>query len=131
MLSERLITLLFPLLLLCSCGTTKYVPVETVRVEYKDRIQTRVDSVVKSDSVFVLVKGDTVIIKEWHDRWRDRLVHDTAFVAVYDSIQVPYPVEKPLTKWEQAKMDLGGIAMGIALAVLIVAVVWMIKRFRK
>lgn len=51
-----------------------------------------------------------------------------------DSIPVPYPVEKKLSKWEQTKMELGGIAMGavIALAIaLCVAVVWLIKKGRR
>lgn len=39
-----------------------------------------------------------------------------------DSIRVLYPVEKPLTKWQQWKMDLGGWAMGLA-AVLVILVI--------
>lgn len=39
-----------------------------------------------------------------------------------DSIRVPYPVEKQLTKWQQWKMDLGGWAMGV-LAVLVILVI--------
>lgn len=49
-----------------------------------------------------------------------------------DSIPVPYPVEKKLTKWEKTKMDLGGIAFGIVIAVVIGAViVWLAKKYRK
>lgn len=48
-----------------------------------------------------------------------------------DSIPVPYPVEKELTRWEQAKMDLGGVAIGVLAAVVCIAVVWLIKKFRK
>lgn len=48
-----------------------------------------------------------------------------------DSIPVPYPVERKLSRWEQAKMDLGGFALsGIAVA-LCIAVAWLIKKFRK
>ena len=48
-----------------------------------------------------------------------------------DSIPVPYPVEKQLTKWQQTKMDFGGIAIGAVIAVVCVAVVWLIRKFRK
>lgn len=48
-----------------------------------------------------------------------------------DSIPVPYPVEKRLTKWEQAKMDFGGFAIGAVGAVVCIAVIWLIKKFRK
>lgn len=123
---------LLPIILLfafVACTTTKYVPVESVRTEYKDHYLTRVDSIHTSDSVFILVKGDTVFVKEWHDRWRDRYVYDTTFVAIHDSIQVPYPVERPLSKWQQFKLDLGGVAFGIALGAIIFAIVWLIRKF--
>lgn len=48
-----------------------------------------------------------------------------------DSIPVPYPVEKQLTKWEQTKMDFGGFAIGAIIAVVCIAVVWLIKKFRR
>jgi len=34
-----------------------------------------------------------------------------SFVKV-DSVQVPYPVERKLTRWESMKMELGGWAFG-------------------
>ncbi len=40
-------------------------------------------------------------------------------------------MEKQLTTWEQTKMDFGGIAIGAIIAVVCVAVVWLIKKFRK
>lgn len=48
-----------------------------------------------------------------------------------DSIRVPYPVERKLSRWEQAKMDFGGFAMGGVVIALCIAVVWLIKKFRK
>lgn len=48
-----------------------------------------------------------------------------------DSIPVPYPVEKKLTRWEQTKMDAGGIAIGFMATVMVVAVVWLVRRFRR
>ena len=48
--------------------------------------------------------------------------HKVDTVMLRDSIPVPYPVEKKLTKWQQWKMDLGGWAMGVA-AVLIILVI--------
>jgi hypothetical protein len=44
--------------------------------------------------------------------------HDT--VVQRDSIRVPYPIEKQLTRWESLKLKAGGYL----LAVLIVAVLW-------
>ena len=48
-----------------------------------------------------------------------------------DSIPVPYPVEKKLTWWQQTKMDIGGVAIMALISVVCVAVVWLIRKFRK
>ena len=48
-----------------------------------------------------------------------------------DSIPVPYPVEKKLTRWEQTRMDFGGFALGGIAVALCVAVAWLIKKFKK
>lgn len=119
------------LLVLCGCKT-QFVPVETLRTEYKTN--TVHDSVfvetVKHDSVFIHQKGDTVFVTKWHtlykDRWRDRLITDT--VIKVDSVQVPCPVERKLTKWEEVKMDVGGIALGIVvLIVVLVLLRWLVR----
>lgn len=115
------------LTLLCGCTTTKYVPVESVRTEYRDHDVLRVDSVMLHDSVVIRSAGDTVLMEKW--RWRDRvsIVRDTVSVTKTDSIQVPYPVEKPLTRWERTKVDWGGWAM-LALIVVMATLAWLWKR---
>lgn len=118
-------------MMVSGCGSTKYVPVETVRTEYQDNIREihTIDSVMNTH--FVYINGDTVI--DWRDRirWRDRLVHDSIYIERNDTIREPYPMERELTRWEQTKMDLGGMAMGVCLGLLCVAVVWLIRKFRR
>lgn len=48
-----------------------------------------------------------------------------------DSVPVPYPAERPLSKWEQAKMDFGGFALGGIAVALCIAVVWLIFKLKK
>ena len=117
--------------LLCGCTRTVYEPVERVRTEYKDNTVERlmVDSV--TDTRFILIKGDTVIDYRDRVKWREKEVHDTTLMVITDSIPVPYPVEKKLTRWEQTKIDYGGTALGAWLAVIAIAVIWLIKKFRK
>lgn len=121
---------------LCSCTRKVYVPTETVRTEYRDKVveSLLVDTVSLRDSVSVYVNGDTVRITKFRDRWRTRIVerHDTCTVTKTDSVQVPVQVERKLTKWEQTKMDFGGMAIGGFCAVAVLAVaVWIIKRKRR
>lgn len=113
----------------------RYVPVETVRHNTDTLRLTalRVDSVFMHDSIAVMLRGDTVYITKYRDRFRYRTHTDTVYKSVIDTarISVPYPVERQLSRWEQTKMDFGGMAIGgIAIAVCI-AVIWLIKKFRK
>lgn len=121
----------FALMLCVGCKSVKYVPVETVRTEYQDKVKEihTTDSV--TDTRFVYVKGDTVIDYRDRVRWRDRLVYDSIFIERTDSVQVPYPVERELTRWQRTKMDFGGMAMGALVIVLCFAVAWLIKRMKR
>lgn len=95
------------IVLLASCKVKEYIPVESVRTEYQDRYLEKVDTVSVVDSTFVYVKGDTLYIYKYRDRWRDRVVRDTSFIIKTDSISVPYPVERELTFWEKTYIDVG------------------------
>ena len=51
-----------------------------------------------------------------------------------DSVPVPYPVERPLSKWEEVKMEAGGWAIGagsVLFVALIALAVWLIKVKRR
>lgn len=117
--------------MMCGCKT-QYVPVETVRTEYVDRINTeRVTDSVVNDR-FVYINGDTVFIYKWRDRWRTEIKHDSIYINKTDTISVPYRVERELSKWEKAKMDFGGIAFGgVIVAVAVIAVLAWLARKRK
>ena len=124
--------------LLLSGGCTRKVYVPTEHIVYStDTVYEavlRVDSVIQRDSVAVVQKGDTVLITRYRDRYRVKERTDTVYKAKTDSVKVrePYPVERELTKWEQTKMDFGGMAIGGLCAVAVLAVaVWIIKRKRR
>ncbi len=113
------------------CSRKVYVPLETVRTEKDVVTRWLTDTVIQNDTRFIFVKGDTVI--DWRDRWRERIkeVHDTLYIERTDTVRVPVPVERKLKKWEQTKMDFGGFAIGAIIAVVCIAVIWLIKKFRK
>ena len=121
------LVLLVMSVIMSSCRTI-YVPVESVRTEQRDRLKQ--DSIHVYDSIFVREKGDTVWLTRWRTEYRDRLRVDS--VIIRDSIQVPYPVERSLTKWETVKMDIGGIAIGGLITVIIAFIImYLIKRRKK
>lgn len=119
------------LLCLTGCKTVKVVPVPEYHTLYKTRVDTvqRWDSVYFRDSVYIATKGDTVYMTKTHWRERFRNVYHTKTDTVLqrDSIPVPYPMEKQLTKWEQWKMDLGGWAIGLAVAFVILVIIKVTK----
>lgn len=118
---KHLPLLIFLCIAMVGCRT-QYVPVETVRSEYKDRIRETytVDSV--TDTRLVYVKGDTVI--DWRDRvkWRDREIHDSIYINKTDTIRIPYPLErivevKRKPAWWEKTMEI----IGLITTVLILA----------
>lgn len=79
--------------LMFGCRSIQYVPVETVKVEYRDKL--KIDSIIKYDSIFYdrYMKGDTVFMTKEKYRYLDKIkiVRDSVFKT--DSIQIPYPVK--------------------------------------
>lgn len=121
------IILLMLAICLTSCRGIKSVPVETVKTEYKTRDSIRFDSIYEHDSIFLFVKGDTVYKEKYRYKYRYLTINKTDTVMLTDSVQIPYPVEKQLTRWQQMKIELGGWAVGV---IVILFIVLMLKLFR-
>ena len=113
----------------CACGTIKYVPIESVRTEYRN-IAT-IDSVFLRDSIFVKEKDDTLIVEKYRYLYRDRIIRDS--VIVRDTLRVPYPVEvvkevkKPLTGWQNFQVWCGRIAFVVGLF----GIVYFVRKLKK
>lgn len=116
---------------LTSCRSVQYVPVETVRTEYKTRDSIRFDSIYNRDSIYVLVKGDTVYQYKYKYLYKYQYLNRTDTVIKVDSIQVPYPVEKQLTRWQAIRMELGGWAIGIIILFALIFIGWLICKYSK
>lgn len=120
--------------LLCGCSP-KVVTVPEVHTEYIVRSDTFIkrDSIVSNDSAIIRVQGDTVTVERWHtkmvDRWRDRVVRDT--VIRCDSVSVPYPVEKKLTKWQQIKIRFTDYAIVAIIILVLVYLLWLRRRSQR
>lgn len=118
-----ILAMLLVAFLMSGCKTS-YVPTEKVvcrEVLKHDTLHTS-DSVFVHDSVFIIQNGDTRYIDRWHEK--------TVFKNVYkvkvdsflkrDSIPVPYPIEKQLSKWEQFQLKYAMWSMGAMCALLII-----------
>lgn len=105
------IFLLLSAFIFAACTTTKYVPVESVRVDSVYVAKTQRDSIFERDSVYVAVKADTVFFSRVQYRYRDRILRDTICVLSIDTISKIVEVEKRLTFWQQKKMQFGTVAM--------------------
>lgn len=119
-------------LAICSgCRTIEYYPLETVRIDTVYIQSAKVDSVMVRDSVHIIEKGDTVteFRLKYIYKYKDRT--DTLYISKTDTVSVPYPVEKELTKWQQTKVNYGGWAMGIVFVFILIVVGYMIYKLRK
>lgn len=135
---KRLLYLIIPYIILSSlagCKSVQYVPVETVRTDsiYVDRYQ--LDSIYQRDSVFVnrWIAGDTIYQDKvvWKYVYRDKVKYDTVAILRSDTINVPYPVECKLSKWEQLKLNVGGWAISIIIIIVLIVMGCMVYKLKK
>lgn len=142
----KIVSIFLATICLYGCKTIKFVPVP----EYHTLYKTRVDTVQRWDSVrdvqwmtirevdstqlaalgiqlkglkkALLIERNKLLQKISNEK-----THKVDTVIQRDSIPVPYLVEKPLTKWQQWKMDFGGWAMGVVAVLVILFVVRLFK----
>ena len=130
---KRLVYIIILLMLaICfvSCQT-QYIPVESVRTEYKTRDSIRYDSIYQRDSIYTLVKGDTVYQYRYKYLYRYLTTNRTDTILKHDSIPIPYPVEKQLSRWQTIKMELGGWAFGIIILFTLIIIGQIIFKSKK
>jgi len=126
---KRIRCLFIIALLCCSCHSIKYIPIESVRTEYRD-IFLR-DSIYWRDSVFVKERGDTLIMEKYSFLYRDKIIRDSIFKN--DTIRVPYPIEvvkevkARLSQWQNFQIGCGRIA----LTLVFLSIIYFILKFKK
>ena len=143
---KQIITILSILILIlpCSCARTIYVPAETVRTERQEAdtakfmaLNEKGDTIFRDRFIYINLQSEE---KKEYERTIENLRDSVSDLrsqlesVKVDSVPVPYPVERPLSKWEQVKMDVGGIAIGAGAALLVAVIallVWLIKVKRR
>ena len=122
MMAFKWMLLLAILSVFAGCKTkTVLVPVEKVKIEYRDRL--RVDIVYNRDTVNIYERGDTVYLHTI--KWRERFKFDTVSVVRVDSI--PYPVEVvtevyKLTRWQRWRLNALYIIAIIIVAYIVIKI---------
>lgn len=124
------------------CKSAKLIPVETTSSEvdssvlrdsviYTSVINKR-DSVVYRDSlvITVLPTGEVVKKESYKNKevYKDMKSQYDLLKSKYDAlkaekqktVQVPYPVEKELTKWQKFKIDFGGYSLTIVVVIVFI-----------
>jgi hypothetical protein len=102
----RIITFIFLATILYSCKSIQYVPVETMKRDTTYLSQTKIDSIYHRDSIYVERKGDTVYLSKYKYLYKYIEKHDTLWREKVDTIQIAYPVEAQLTKWQKIKTNI-------------------------
>lgn len=145
------------LILICSCRTIKYVPVESnadsVIVEKLVEVQLPPDSA----TIRALLECDEngKIVLSWLDIANSKNAYaqltidsmgnllakmktqtDTVYLpskelTVNKEVKVPYLVEKKLTRWQKLCINVGGWAIGIVIITILVVVRKMIYKLKE
>lgn len=103
-------------ILLSGCASTKYVevPIDRVKIEYRDRVS--IDTLYRNDSTIIREKGDTIFLEKYKYIYRVKELKDT--VNVTDTITVVKTVEvtkevNKLYNWQVGLVVLGGVAIAL------------------
>ena len=130
---------------LTSCRTVKYidrtvvdsteikVPITNTKIEYRDRFLY--DSIYVHDSIFTLIKDDTVYISK--NKETNRLVSKTDTIIKTDTIKIPVEITKTVTKTEAQIKEVNKLywwqksLIYLGLIVLISGIVFLIIKIKK
>lgn len=125
----RIIVLILLAIMLYGCKSIQYVPVETIKRDTTYISQIKIDSIYHRDSIYVEHKGDTVYLSKYKYLYKYIEKHDTLWREKTDTIQVVYPVEAQLTKWQKIKINIGEyLITAIALVIIWLCAKYFIKR---
>lgn len=135
--------------LLSGCKMVDYVPVETVKTVYqnhtdtvvmKDTVLSKKETIIReADSALVAKlglqlkdneKAILILQRELERQVSKESEHKTDTVLKTDSIQVPYPVERKLSKWEKVCIDYGKVMMGATLLLVVEFIIWLVRQIR-
>lgn len=109
------------------------VPIINAKIEYRDRFIY--DSIYVHDSVFTMIKGDTVYISK--NKEINRLISKTDTIIKTDTIHVPVKISKTVTKTETKVKEANKLyewqksLMYLGLIVLISGIVFLIIKIKK
>lgn len=121
LLVVMVVTIVLMVLMLSSCKTIHDTEIVT-KHDTLTVYQTQRDSIELHDSVYVenYIMGDTIIRYKYvmQTRYRDRIKHDSIYIAKIDTVVVERTIEKQPTFVEKAKQKVGGFIMAAVLAVL-------------
>ena len=128
---SRLFIAILAGLSLLGCKPYKVAQRDTVIRDSLYITQRMIDRVLIRDSVYERHVHDTVYKYKERETVRYLAMRDTLYVERRDSVSVPYPVERKLTKWEAARMRMGDILVVSVNIGLIYVVIWMIRRRKR
>lgn len=109
------------------------VPITNTKIEYRDRLLY--DSIYVHDSIFTLIKGDTIYI--YKNKETNHLINKVDTFIKTDTIKVPITITKIVTKKETQVKEVNKLYWGqrvlicLGLTVLIFGVISIIRKTKK
>ena len=110
----------------------QYEPVNAYRTDSVRSVAHQSDSVWTLDSVFLFIKGDTVVKQSYRDRVRYRVRVDTLLKSVRDTVRLEkrVEVEKPFTVYDRVRLNLGSLFILICSFFILYRLVGLWKKFK-
>lgn len=142
---KKVLLFILIIIALTSCRTVKpidrtivdsteiEVPIINTKIEYRDRFIY--DSIYVHDSIFTMIKGDTVYISK--NKEINHLISKTDTIIKTDTIHIPVKISKTVTKTETKVKETNKLygwqksLMYFGLIVLISGIVFLIIKIKK
>lgn len=121
----RMIILVFLVAVLYSCKSIQYIPVETIKRDTTYISKIKIDSIYQRDSIYIEHKGDTVYLNKYKYVYKYIEKHDTLWQEKVDTIQIAYPIEAQLTKWQKIKINMGEYLI----AAIVLIIIWLCVKY--
>lgn len=129
--TTRILCIVIPtVIVFASCKNAQnFIDSSESKMSQRDHKSTEKDSinVYIKDSVFILIKGDTVYISKWRTQYMDRLIERSDTLRISDTIKLKSTLTKtvklPLNSWQNFQIWCGRIVLivlGICFIIVII-----------
>lgn len=119
---KKLLLFILALVAMSACTTVREVPVDRIKTEYIVKNNTKVDTFLAKDSVFIREKGDTVWLEKYKTIYKTSYVDKVDTIIKSDTVPVIVNVPAEFSFKQKIMLDswwILAVAAGVGVVIII------------